>query len=184
MRPPDRVTGVKKSKPAVIDILCDFDSLNRAIIDTSTLIYLHKIGALECVSRSICLMTISQVIDEFGDKSGLKYIKIIKGKDSIDGKKSADEMVVKIAAQMHLPVLSEDKGLLTNARKNGLKYYNTLMILNFLLYRRNIADNDYTSYLQKLKKVAHYGQNIYAFGKILYDAISIKKYPPDNPAGE
>jgi hypothetical protein len=166
------------------EIIKYFDLLQQAIIDTSTLIYLDSIGLLECASRCIHLMTIPEVQKEFGDKPGFAHIEVVETGERIDNKTdSADELIVKAAIQMNLPVLSEDKGVLMNARKKGLKYYNTLMILNFLLYRGEVQPVGYDRYLKKLKRVAHYGKGIYEVGRILHEDILIIKRFSNDVAG-
>jgi hypothetical protein len=59
----------------------------------------------------------------------------------------------------------EDRQILADARRKGISYFNTLMMLNFLLFVEAIDDRAYGRYLEKLKRIAWYGPEIWEFGK-------------------
>ena len=54
-------------------------------------------------------------------------------------------------------------------------YYNALMMLNFLLYAREIDDDGFWRYLAALKKIARYSEVVWEFGENIYSAVKEMK---------
>ncbi|MDZ7833732.1 MAG: hypothetical protein U5L07_18450 [Desulfobacterales bacterium] len=163
--------------------LQQFDHLFQAIIDTSSLIYLQEIALLAETSQWIRLFTIPGVIREFGTEEvecPIRIIDITNRKDCAD---STDEMLFRTAVGFRLPIISEDRQILMRARKANLPYFNTLMVLNFLLYKNALNLLEYQSALDRLKATARYSDEIYEFGGQVFAEIRRGKgYDPGQGA--
>lgn len=136
----------------VSKILNQFKILDRAIIDTSSLIYLSKTDLLDETAKTLQLMTVKGVVKEIGPLFYLKNIEIInleKKKDTVN----ADRQVVEAAKHLKIPVISEDKKVLMSAKKANLPYFNSLMILNFLIYKGVILEETEENFFKALKSV-------------------------------
>ena len=145
------------------DVVARLSSLSSAIIDTSSLIYLSKINCLPLLIRACKLFTIPDVTEEFGnDIDGIAIIK-----DSVDTMET-DQKLIQICITNKLPLISEDRKLLREAERYNLPYYNSLMILNFLLVKKKIRRKEYASLLEKLKSVARYGKDVWKFGELVH----------------
>jgi hypothetical protein len=142
-------------------------SLSSAIIDTSSLIYLSKINCLTLLAGSCKLFTIPDVVKEYGGLIG--DIEIVNAPPY---KMITDQKLVRICIANKLPVISEDKKLLLDAQKKNIPYYNTLMVLNFLLLKNKINREEYAVLLEKLKTVARYGKDVWRFGAEVNKVIS------------
>jgi len=70
------------------------------------------------------------------------------------------------------PVISEDKKILMAMKRAGRPFFNSLMMLNFLLYRRRIQNQHYIQYHLALKKFARYSDDIWAYGAAVNAAIN------------
>ncbi|OQY31905.1 MAG: hypothetical protein B6241_12770 [Spirochaetaceae bacterium 4572_59] len=58
-----------------------------------------------------------------------------------------------------------------NTKKAGLEYYNTLMMLNYLLLKKRISPEDYPEYLNRLKDCSRYSEKVMARGALVYDSV-------------
>ena len=52
-----------------------------------------------------------------------------------------------------------------SASRNGITFYNSLMILNFLLYNKSIDTGKFMVYLKQLTGIARYSEKVLLFGK-------------------
>lgn len=73
---------------------------------------------------------------------------------------SNDERLLRFAAAFGLPVISEDRGLLEEAGRRGLDYYNSLMMLLLLRYRGRIDEGWYAEARNRLLSIGRYGDEI------------------------
>lgn len=128
-------------------------------VDASSIIYLLKIGILGYTAAEIKLITTDNIIKEVG----WPHLPI-KSYPVENENHTNDESVVDLAVKHHIPVLSEDREVLMNARTHGLNYYNSLMILNYLLLKKRIDINEYSEYLKRLTEISHYSEDILDYG--------------------
>jgi hypothetical protein len=156
---------------AFLTVFHQFDHLERAVIDTSSLIYLKKINLLWKTVQTIGLITVSGVKDEFGSSDIFTHIEIIELNEI---KTNVDRQIMRTAANLRLPVISEDKKILMAAANSGLPFFNTLMIMNFLIYKKEIDHQGYNTALQLLRKKAYYEGFIFDFGRAVYEKIMEK----------
>jgi len=146
--------------------LTQFTQLQAACIDASSLIYCSKIGLLDLLQQSLRLYTLPEIIAE--TRFQHLNLTLIPSTPSESG---ADQKLFFCAIQQQLPLISEDKQLLRQAEQHGLHYYNTLMMLNFLLYQRLMAQEEYHAYLNKLRPIARYSPAIWHYGAQVYELI-------------
>lgn len=153
-----------------------FHSLERALIDTASLIYLSKIRLLHICSQTIRLMTIPEVAAEFGLPGDLEPIKVVeiewKMGESADPDQETDQRLLRAADFLRLPVISEDKQVLMEAKRRGLPYFNTLMIMNFLIFKKAIDGKIYETALEILQKKAYYSAFVFNFGQRVYTHLT------------
>ena len=157
--------------PVIEEILQAFEALKKALIDTSSIIYIQKAGYLDVLSQTIELNTIPEVISETNARiTGIKLIPAPKSPVL-----STDRKLITCALENKLAMISEDKGILTAMQKAGFGYYNALMVLNLMLYKKRIDDNRYRQYYGNLKTIARYSVDVWEFGNRIYAAVKSKK---------
>jgi hypothetical protein len=149
------------------DVVARLSSLSSAIIDTSSLIYLSKINCLSLLAGSCKLLTIPDVVIEYGEN--ISDIAII---DVSMENGATDQKLIWICVTDKLTLISEDKKLLLDAEENNIPYFNSLMMLNFLLLKKKISLEEYAIMLEKLKTVARYGMDVWKFGAEVNNVIS------------
>ena len=149
--------------------------LKRALIDTSSILYMQKAGYFDLLVRTIKLYTIPEVISEVGSKArGLTLIRLF-GSRAL----STDKMLISCALDNHLAMISEDKAILSAMRCAKAPYYNALMMLNLLLISEKIDDGSYRRFLRALKCIARYSQTVWKFGDKVHAAVRIFSDSPD-----
>ena len=113
-----------------------------------------------------CPFTSSAVIRETGF-SDLPTIIHDKFTDELN----ADLQLILLAKSLGVPLISEDKKLLLQASRLNLKYFNALMILNFLLFKKTISINQFHDFRNKLLAVARYGESVIEYGESVTQRI-------------
>ncbi|HUI91203.1 MAG TPA: hypothetical protein VLX68_03045 [Chitinivibrionales bacterium] len=100
--------------------------------------------------------------DEFNE--GIAGIEIIAAptKDL-----STDQKLIQVCVINKFPLISEDKKLLVEAQRCNIIYFNSLIMLNFLLLKKQITGEKYSSLVQTLRSVARYGENVWRFGELV-----------------
>jgi hypothetical protein len=157
---------VTENEPAKQDIFFQFDQLDKALIDASSIIYMDRADILEKLASSIRLFSIQEILSETGPAP--KRIKpLIYNKTA----SSNDQKLISCALDLDLPIISEDKKILMAMKRAARPFYNSLMMLNFLLYRRRIENQQYIHYHLALKKFARYSDNIWQYGATVHAAI-------------
>jgi len=141
--------------------------LKKAIIDASSIIYMMKADFLHQVASSIELHSLSEIIAETGYSN--IDIKILTG-CSIG--KSNDQMLIFCALESGWPVISEDKKILSTMERNEIPYFNSLIILNYLLFKNQISVADHSVYFRRLKEHAWYSPYVWDFGKTIFKKIT------------
>lgn len=156
---------------SIDSVLDQFQVLDQALIDTASLIYLSKINLLSTCSQTMRLLTIPEVAAEFGSPRELKVVEIIESKNKIKDPADTDQRLLRAADFLRLPVISEDKKVLMGAKRLGLPFFNTLMIMNFLLFKKAVDDKTYQTALEILKKKAYYNAFVFDYGNRVYSLL-------------
>jgi hypothetical protein len=136
-----------------------FDHLSKALIDASSIIYSNRAGFLDILASEIKLQSVSDILAEAGSASN--QIDPLFYQDS---SLSNDQKLISCALNLALPVISEDKKILQALKRTRKPYYNSLMMLNFLLYRKRIEIQEYDQYRQALQKFARYSDEVWNYG--------------------
>jgi len=139
-----------------------FKALHSCLIDTSSLIYLNRLGVTAKLGSCLNLITIPEVAGEFGILPD--YIRLLTFDVSVS---LVDKKLLACAIHFHWPVISEDRDLLKQLHKQGLPYFNTLMMLYFLLLKEMISPMDCRALQGQLKTFARYGSTIWTYGQNL-----------------
>ena len=153
------------------NIFKQFDKLDKSFIDASSIIYLKKINLLNCLSDAIKLISIKEILEE----TGFNNLAIEIYNHDFDNSISNDEKLIRCSIQEKLPVITEDKKVLNLAKNAKIEYYNSLMMLNFLLYKDIINAVQYDSNYNLLIDYAWYSTKVLDFGKIIYKEIKLLK---------
>ena len=146
-----------------------FKGLDELCIDASSMIYLLKIGLLGSLAAEVELVSPPGVIAET-DWPHLP-VRAIGIDEEENGPFTNDESLVILARERNCPVLSEDYEVLMDARDSGLDYYNTLMMLNYLLLKGRIGRDEYPGYLGRLKECSHYSQMVLDEGALVHKEV-------------
>jgi len=155
-----------KIKPRPQDIFSQFNQLDKALIDASSIIYAHKANFLEILTSTVELFSIHEILLETGSVFGS-----IKPLTHTEKSLSNDQKLVACALHFGLPVISEDKKILMAMRSARKPFFNSLMMLNLLLYRQMVDDREYAQYHLALKQFARYSDEIWKYGMKIHDVI-------------
>ena len=164
-------------------LISGFDTLKKAVIDTSSIVYMNKAGFFETVCRTLDLITHPEVLREL-ENPGTKepWVQNVAASitlqdlpahiDPLSGR--ADGRLLALASHLHIPLISEDGKLLMKCDRAGVPYYNSLMILLYLFYRGVIDDSKYDRFKRLLLPHARYSQRVLAYEKAAF--IEVMKY--------
>jgi hypothetical protein len=157
-------------------ILRAFQQLKSALIDSSSIIYIQKAGYFDILGGEIQLYSIPEVVSE--TKIRLTGVKLIHF--SVSPSLSTDRKLVACALQNRLTMISEDKKILRAMHRAEAPYYNSLMMLNFLLFSKKIDDGSYLRYYSALENIARYSEPVWEFGRHIYSAVKseLNSKPP------
>jgi len=161
--------GKQLNKPSVDIVLDQFSNLTKALIDASSIIYASKAGFLNVLSKTIQLHTISEIIAEVNQEH--KNIQII---ESHSDKDKTDDKLLKVAFDLNYPVISEDKKILTALKKENKPHFNSLMMLNFLFYKKKLPSNEFHKKRERLKEIARYSQSVWDFGDSVFNFLKLQ----------
>jgi hypothetical protein len=148
------------------DIFNQFNQLDKALIDASSIIYANKAHFLKRLASTLRLFSIHEILFEAGPVSDN-----IKALSHTEKTLSNDQKLIACALHFGLPVISEDKKILMAMKNAQRPYFNSLMILNFMLYRKMIDNRQYTQYHLALKQFARYSDEIWKYGAKIHAAI-------------
>ena len=151
------------------DDLKRFDQLDQALIDASSIIYIDKAGFLGILAAAIGLYSIQEVMSETGPVS--ERIQAVSHRET---SASNDQKLISCAINLNLALISEDKKILMAMKRANRSYFNSLMMLNFLLYRRQISKQQYERYHMELKKIARYSEKVWQYGASVMAAVNNK----------
>jgi len=156
--------------------ITQFKYLNRAVIDTSSLIYLSRLNLLKETISALHLVSVPGVKKEYGNEfEQLEYINISDEGGYAEGSVKTDIQIIETARIFQIPVISEDKKILKQAEMLGLYYYNSLMIMNFLIFKGKIDDIVYKMALTRLQAFAHYSPAVFKYGQTVYEQVQSEK---------
>ena len=155
-----------ENEPATQETFQRFDHLDKALIDASSIIYIDRADFLEILTSSIRLFSIQEILSETGPVSMCIKPLIYNRTAS-----SNDQKLISCALDLDLPIISEDKKILMSMKRANRPFYNSLMMLNFLLYRRRINNQQYIQYHLALTKFARYSDDIWRYGATVQAAI-------------
>ncbi len=156
-------------KKDVLLTLKQFGELNKAVIDSSSIIYMERAGFLNLVTSMLEIYAPAPVMDETGLKD--EGITVIRGLS--DKAVTVDSLVVNCAFDMGAAVISDDRGVLKKAEALNITYYNSLMMLCLLLFRKEIGLADYTVFLNRLRSFARYSGFVYEYGEAVMREINL-----------
>lgn len=126
-----------------------------AVIDSSSIIYLHKSGFLHHLAGAIQLLTIPQVIEE----TGMAFLPVtVVDPFSTPDNAETDRLLFTTAAHMNKAVISEDRAILLKCEAEGVEYYNAYNMLIMLRLRGLVSEDEFLLREEKLLSVAHYGR--------------------------
>ena len=145
--------------------LQDVQQFKGGVIDTSTLIYLERLGLLNRIATLYRLLVVPQVLQEF-DRSLPAQIICVQAPPG-----DADQALCPVASSHQLAVLSDDKHVLTLARSAGVVYFNTLMLLLLMLHNEQLSVAQCRAFLFKLFTFARYSDAVRSFGEQLLEHI-------------
>ena len=151
-------------------ILGAFERLKKALIDTSSIIYLQKAGYFDALAGTVQLYSIPEVISEF--KTHVAGVTLIHPSESPS--LSTDQKLISCALENELAMISEDKHMLRAMGRAQAPYYNSLMMLNFLLFSKKIDDDGYQQYHCALENIARYSDEIWEFGNFIYSTVKLR----------
>jgi hypothetical protein len=147
-----------------------FGRLKNALIDTSSIIYAQKAGFLSILSRTIQLYSIPEVISEAGKQVPGVELRQHTGSATL----STDQKLISCALENKLAMISEDRSILAAMQRAEAPYYNSLMMLNLLLFSHRVDDNSYRHYHSALKNIARYSEAVWQSGTDMYTAVKFK----------
>lgn len=142
--------------------LKEFDVLDAAVIDASSCLYLTKLNLLNSFSEIITLSTVPGVVREVGELPRALVIE-----SALSPCESTDSEVIRLCAEKKIPVISEDKKILLAVRGEGLPFFNTLMVLNFLFFKQVIDLVTFKAKLAELTHFAWYHADVYEYGDLV-----------------
>jgi hypothetical protein len=147
-------------------ILYQFSTLRQAVVDASSIIYMHKAGFLSEVAAVIRLYSPEDVLKE--TKLQSLAVHPIKWNQ---GAASNDQKLMSCAMFLGLPVIADDRKILLRLDREKISYFNALMMLHFLLFRGRIATERHRLFFQKLKDCAWYSSSVLTFAKAVYFCV-------------
>jgi len=147
-------------------VLVQFGILDKAVIDASSIIYMRKAGYLSGLAAEIRLFSPNPVINEtgYGDLP-------VKSVSISNEAQSNDHLIVDYSLTHQIPVISEDKKILMQIGRARRPYFNSLMMLNFLLFRHKLSADDHGVYFRRLTDFAWYSPAVLAYSKSIYIAM-------------
>lgn len=149
----------------------NYNQLQHAVIDSSSLIYMQKSRFLDIVAMHIEFHAPKAVLIE----TGFYELQLIDHANTDVIADTVDQQVVLLGRELQIPIISDDKKVLRKADQLLLPYYNSLMVLNFLLYKDYVTYNQFNNFQQELLKIARYGEQIVSYGRLVTEQILLCK---------
>jgi hypothetical protein len=148
------------------EVFEQYRQLEHVLIDASSIIYMQKAGFLDVLATTVELHAPRELILETGfEPPGIKPIE--PGTKDL----SNDQRLIHCAIESRWPVISEDKKILMRAKREGIPYFNALMMLNFLLFEKRLDLEAHSMHFGRLVQIAWYGSDVLEYGKSIYTEI-------------
>lgn len=145
-----------------------FERLKMAAIDASSIIYLQKIGLLNTLADAVQLVTTPALLNE----TRFSNLPLHILSDGMDERMPADAQLIALALYKNSALISEDRKILHRAKRMGLNYYNSLMMVLFMFFKGFLSEQVVQGKIEQLKQFARYGQDIWEYGQQLFDVLN------------
>ena len=156
-------------------VLAKFQRLSVALVDASSIIYMVKAGFFELAAENLELHSTQQVIEETG------YQRIrVRTLEAID--LPPDRSLLHYAERLKWPVITEDKGIIKDLQARQLRFFNALLVLEYLSFRKLLGPEDYSRCSIQLLACAHYGCEIIKFARAVHRVFDPLPAQPWNRA--
>lgn len=146
--------------PSFAETIKHLKSLKKAVIDSSSIIYMEKSGFLHLVIQHLELHSPDIVQEEIN-----MDIDIAWHKSEI---LITDEAVLALAQQMAIPVISDDKKMLMKYIQSNQQAYNSLMLLHWLFLKKHISLTEHLNFLNTLIPIARYSPSVVEYGNQVF----------------
>ncbi len=157
------------NEPSIDIVLDQFSKLTKALIDASSIIYANKTGFLDLLGKTIRLYTIPEIFAEtLQDQKNIQLI------ESHNHSSRTDDKLLAVAFDLNVPVISEDKKILIALEKENKPHFNSLMMLNFLFYKKEISTTGFHQKRDLLKDIAWYSQSVRDFGDSVFNSLKLQ----------
>ena len=147
-----------------------FDRLARALIDTSSIIYMQKADFYHNLAENVGLVTIPDVLREAGMPDlcieSVPVPVLARATAEAEGK-NTDAKLIATARQNGLALISEDRTILRICRDEGIEHYNAYMMLALLVYKGIIGVEECGEVEKRLIDAAHYGKWVIDYARDL-----------------
>jgi len=143
-------------------------------VDASSLIYMLKIGVLGYAAAEITFFANPCIIEEVGWPH-LPVTECSLDREEMEN----DDTVIALADREKIPLMSEDLEILKKAGEKGIPFFNTLMILNYLLLKGRVSSEDYNVFLDRLIEISHYSSEVLLYGEAIRKLVQ-KRLPAIN----
>ena len=152
-------------------VLSQFRRLQVALVDASSIIYMVKAGFFELAAANLEFHSTQQVIEE----TGYQNLRV--------GTLAAialppDRSLLHYAERLKWPVITEDKGIIKDLQVKQLPFFNALLVLEYLSFRKLIVPEDYSRCSIQLLACARYGLEIIEFARAVHRVFDPLPAPP------
>ena len=137
------------------------------VVDTSSIIYMIKAGFMDRLAFELDLTTPSAAAEETG------WPRLPVRISTVQPALTADDAVLALAVQRGSPVISEDRELLMRAGAAGIRYFNSLMMLNLLADRGRCDVGEYALFRDRLREIGRYSAEVLAFADGVAAAMGV-----------
>jgi len=136
---------------------------------------MKKAGFLALLGQTIELATVAEVVAETGfddlPATVLPPLSIQRTADAAEKLPAVDELLIEQAVALRLPVITEDRKMMLRLDQKRIPFFNALMMLHLLLYRRKLDLPTHTDYLDRLFAVSRYSDRVRAYGEEVLQAV-------------
>lgn len=146
----------------------DIAAFGGGIFDTSSLIYLGKIGLLSMATQVFSVIVIPQVQREFKQELPQEIHPLPAPAGA------ADQVIVELAKSREDALVSEDKKVLLAAKRAGLVHFNSLMVILALLHHGHLSTVQSRRFCMALFEYARYDVKVRKFGEKLLEQIVLQ----------
>lgn len=158
---------MKPDSQEVKRVLIEFENLKSALIDSSSIIYLNRINMIGLLTTTIPIY----IIEEINHETGLEIEGLTIITHDLSEKMTTDVKLITSAYTHNLPIISDDKRILTRARDHGLVYYNSVMMLCYLIFCNAISPAQYQRCERELFRFARYSNYVKTYSRTICNAI-------------